>query len=219
MYRDLATHPAVQYLAWICLPVFLVLFASGFVHILAPQAIGKRSLFLINIYSVDRLPFSGKLSVNRFSGICFFIFIFFALRVVCIVFPGREYNELFDLFVMCTDPLPTGFFWNGMRDPTHLVPCETVFYSHAVKWEHRPDCHVNPFRLIFLGTYFFSFVLLFLDQGMGFLLFLNMLHVKNLVFFFMMPARSISFLLLLSIFLLHFDAVCLFSFIIRFGYS
>lgn len=80
MYRDLATHPAVQYLAWICLPVFLVLFASGFVHILAPQAIGKRSLFLINIYSVDRLPFSGKLSVNRFSGI-FFLFLFF--RVTC----------------------------------------------------------------------------------------------------------------------------------------
>lgn len=46
MYRDLATHPALQYLAWICLPVFLVLFAAGFVHILAPQAIGT-SLFLI----------------------------------------------------------------------------------------------------------------------------------------------------------------------------
>ena len=40
LYRDLATHPALQYLAWICLPVFLVLFSAGFVHILAPQAIG-----------------------------------------------------------------------------------------------------------------------------------------------------------------------------------
>jgi len=41
LYRDLATHPALQYLAWICLPVFLVLFSAGFVHILAPQAIGS----------------------------------------------------------------------------------------------------------------------------------------------------------------------------------
>ncbi len=40
MYRDLTTHPFLQYLAWICLPVFLVLFSAGFVHILAPQAIG-----------------------------------------------------------------------------------------------------------------------------------------------------------------------------------
>ncbi|KAI9564003.1 hypothetical protein GHT06_007741 [Daphnia sinensis] len=41
MYRDLTTHPFLQYLAWICLPVFLVLFSAGFVHILAPQAIGS----------------------------------------------------------------------------------------------------------------------------------------------------------------------------------
>ncbi|XP_046448305.1 chloride channel protein 2-like isoform X1 [Daphnia pulex] len=41
MYRDLTTNPFLQYLAWICLPVFLVLFSAGFVHILAPQAIGS----------------------------------------------------------------------------------------------------------------------------------------------------------------------------------
>lgn len=46
MYRDLTTNPFLQYLAWICLPVFLVLFSAGFVHILAPQAIGMCSLAL-----------------------------------------------------------------------------------------------------------------------------------------------------------------------------
>ena len=45
LYRDLVTHPALQYLAWISLPVLLVLFAAGFVHILAPQAIG---MFIIS---------------------------------------------------------------------------------------------------------------------------------------------------------------------------
>jgi hypothetical protein len=45
MYRDLTTNPFLQYLAWICLPVFLVLFSAGFVHILAPQAIGMCALF------------------------------------------------------------------------------------------------------------------------------------------------------------------------------
>lgn len=41
MYFELATHPTERYLAWICLPVFLVLFSAGFVYLLAPQAIGK----------------------------------------------------------------------------------------------------------------------------------------------------------------------------------
>lgn len=40
MYLDWATHPAERYLAWIALPVFLVLFSAGFVYLLAPQAIG-----------------------------------------------------------------------------------------------------------------------------------------------------------------------------------
>jgi chloride channel 2 len=34
-------HVIVQFLAWCILPVFLVLFAAGFVHIVAPQAIGS----------------------------------------------------------------------------------------------------------------------------------------------------------------------------------
>ncbi|XP_076032914.1 chloride channel protein 2 isoform X6 [Oratosquilla oratoria] len=41
MYRDLASHTVLQYLAWVSLPVFLILFSAGFVHILAPQAIGS----------------------------------------------------------------------------------------------------------------------------------------------------------------------------------
>ncbi|CAL4103250.1 unnamed protein product, partial [Meganyctiphanes norvegica] len=41
LYKDLATHTALQYIAWVSLPVFLILFSAGFVHILAPQAVGS----------------------------------------------------------------------------------------------------------------------------------------------------------------------------------
>ncbi|XP_064090562.1 chloride channel protein 2-like isoform X12 [Macrobrachium nipponense] len=41
LYRDLASHTALQYLAWVSLPVCLILFSAGFVHILAPQAVGS----------------------------------------------------------------------------------------------------------------------------------------------------------------------------------
>ncbi|KAF4533368.1 hypothetical protein B566_EDAN002766 [Ephemera danica] len=41
LYRDLANHEVMQYFAWICLPVFLILFSAGFVHIVAPQSIGS----------------------------------------------------------------------------------------------------------------------------------------------------------------------------------
>ncbi|KAK7069426.1 Chloride channel protein 2, partial [Halocaridina rubra] len=41
LYRDLASHSALQYLAWVSLPVCLILFSAGFVHILAPQAVGS----------------------------------------------------------------------------------------------------------------------------------------------------------------------------------
>lgn len=41
LYRDLATHPALQYFAWVTLPVCLILFSAGFVHIVAPQSIGS----------------------------------------------------------------------------------------------------------------------------------------------------------------------------------
>ncbi|KAG5672631.1 hypothetical protein PVAND_002745 [Polypedilum vanderplanki] len=41
LYRDLADHPVTQYFAWITLPVCLILFSAGFVHLLAPQSIGS----------------------------------------------------------------------------------------------------------------------------------------------------------------------------------
>ncbi|XP_024946620.1 chloride channel protein 2 isoform X2 [Cephus cinctus] len=41
LYQDLTTHPALQYLAWVSLPVCLILFSAGFVHIVAPQSIGS----------------------------------------------------------------------------------------------------------------------------------------------------------------------------------
>ncbi|XP_046643133.1 chloride channel protein 2-like [Daphnia pulicaria] len=41
MYNEFTIHPAVQYMAWITLPVTLVLFAAGFVFIVSPQAVGS----------------------------------------------------------------------------------------------------------------------------------------------------------------------------------
>ena len=41
LVKDLVSNIWVQFLAWVSLPVFLVLFSTGFVHIVAPQAIGS----------------------------------------------------------------------------------------------------------------------------------------------------------------------------------
>ncbi|XP_022215877.1 chloride channel protein 2 isoform X3 [Drosophila obscura] len=41
LYRDLTTHPFVQYISWVSLPVCLILFSAGFVHLIAPQSIGS----------------------------------------------------------------------------------------------------------------------------------------------------------------------------------
>ncbi|GAB1862599.1 Chloride channel protein 2 [Camponotus japonicus] len=41
LYQDLTTHPAFRYLAWVSMPVCLILFSAGFVHIVAPQSIGS----------------------------------------------------------------------------------------------------------------------------------------------------------------------------------
>ena len=41
LYEELGEHVGVKYLIWVSLPVLLILFASGFVHVLAPQAIGS----------------------------------------------------------------------------------------------------------------------------------------------------------------------------------
>ena len=47
MYQELATHPVEKYFAWICLPIFLVMFSAGFVYLLAPQAIGNALKFYV----------------------------------------------------------------------------------------------------------------------------------------------------------------------------
>ncbi|XP_019876092.2 chloride channel protein 2 isoform X2 [Aethina tumida] len=41
LFRDLTNHPAAQYAAWVSLPVCLILFSAGFVHLVAPQSIGS----------------------------------------------------------------------------------------------------------------------------------------------------------------------------------
>lgn len=41
LYRDLTSQPVAQYFAWVSLPVCLILFSAGFVHLIAPQSIGS----------------------------------------------------------------------------------------------------------------------------------------------------------------------------------
>lgn len=41
LYRDLTQQPIAQYMAWVSLPVCLILFSAGFVHLIAPQSIGS----------------------------------------------------------------------------------------------------------------------------------------------------------------------------------
>jgi len=41
LVKDLMPNIVLQFLAWVSLPVFLVLFSTGFVHVIAPQAIGS----------------------------------------------------------------------------------------------------------------------------------------------------------------------------------
>lgn len=46
LYRDLTADPTMQFFAWIALPVCLILFSAGFVHLVAPQSIGECSSFV-----------------------------------------------------------------------------------------------------------------------------------------------------------------------------
>ncbi|XP_043199053.1 chloride channel protein 2-like [Amphibalanus amphitrite] len=41
LYRDLTTHPVLQYIAWVTLPISLILFSAGFVHIVSKSAVGS----------------------------------------------------------------------------------------------------------------------------------------------------------------------------------
>jgi len=40
IYNNFRIYPALQFLTWFTLPVLLVLFATGFVFIVSPQATG-----------------------------------------------------------------------------------------------------------------------------------------------------------------------------------
>ena len=41
LVNDLVSNIYLQFLAWVTLPVLLILFSAGFVHVVAPQAIGS----------------------------------------------------------------------------------------------------------------------------------------------------------------------------------
>ncbi|KAG1681936.1 Chloride channel protein 2 [Nymphon striatum] len=41
LYQDLVKHHGLQFLSWTMFPVLLIIFSSGFVHVVAPQAIGS----------------------------------------------------------------------------------------------------------------------------------------------------------------------------------
>ncbi|XP_043213453.1 chloride channel protein 2-like [Amphibalanus amphitrite] len=41
LYRDLTTHPVLQYISWVTLPIALILFSAGFVQIVSRSAIGS----------------------------------------------------------------------------------------------------------------------------------------------------------------------------------
>ena len=50
--KDNDYNIALQFLAWCALPVFLVLFSAGFVHVMAPQAIGMKTFFISTLFLV-----------------------------------------------------------------------------------------------------------------------------------------------------------------------
>lgn len=74
LYQDLTTHPALRYLAWVSMPVCLILFSAGFVHIVAPQSIGsgipEMKTILRGVALKEYLTFRtliAKVSVNMFA--------------------------------------------------------------------------------------------------------------------------------------------------------
>jgi chloride channel 2 len=62
LYRDLTSDRYTQFFAWVTLPVCLILFSAGFVHLVAPQSIGKITIKLIN-------PLFTQLISSKGSGI------------------------------------------------------------------------------------------------------------------------------------------------------
>ncbi|CAG0923819.1 unnamed protein product [Notodromas monacha] len=41
LYKDLVSHPVLQFMAWVSFPLFLILFSVGFTHIVSRQASGS----------------------------------------------------------------------------------------------------------------------------------------------------------------------------------
>jgi len=41
LYNELAFSLALQYFAWISYTILFILFATGFTHLVSPQAVGK----------------------------------------------------------------------------------------------------------------------------------------------------------------------------------
>jgi hypothetical protein len=71
LYKDLATHPAVQYAAWVSLPVFLILFSAGFVHIVAPQSIGNlTALTLVAPVHIIESVLGHACSLSLYGSLC-----------------------------------------------------------------------------------------------------------------------------------------------------
>lgn len=70
MYGELKGNVALQYLAWVSYPIILIVFASLFCHLVAPQAIGKllfHSCFYFLIFFVSVLYPSTLLFASLFS--------------------------------------------------------------------------------------------------------------------------------------------------------
>jgi chloride channel 2 len=60
LYRDLTSHPFIQYAAWVSLPVCLILFSAGFVHLVAPQSIGEYDVSTSHKWIKSLLCFTGS---------------------------------------------------------------------------------------------------------------------------------------------------------------
>ena len=46
LYEELQFSIALQYVTWVCYSLLFIMFATGFTHLVSPQAIGKLVAFL-----------------------------------------------------------------------------------------------------------------------------------------------------------------------------
>lgn len=53
LFKDMAFNQYLQYIAWVLLPVSLITFAAGFVHLVAPQSIGTQlQIYKLSSYKI-----------------------------------------------------------------------------------------------------------------------------------------------------------------------